>query len=100
MVVPLAAFMDLMDVTILNVMLPTIEADLHAGPAALEWVLSGYTLTVGLIGGARPGDRLGHKRVLLPVPPGSPPRPQRARCRSTPGCSLWRGSCKDCSPRR
>jgi MFS family permease len=55
MVVLLAAFMDLMDVTILNVMVPTIEADLHAGPAALEWVLSGYTLTltVGLISGAR-----------------------------------------------
>ncbi|MFJ9369538.1 MFS transporter [Nocardia sp. NPDC101769] len=66
-VVLLAAFMDLMDVTILNVMLPTIEADLHAGPAALEWMLSGYTLTltVGLISGARLGDLLGHKRVFI-----------------------------------
>ncbi|MBU3064553.1 MFS transporter [Nocardia sp. NEAU-G5] len=66
-VVLLAAFMDLMDVTILNVMLPTIEADLHAGPAALEWMLSGYTLalTAGLIAGARLGDRWGHKRVFI-----------------------------------
>jgi EmrB/QacA subfamily drug resistance transporter len=66
-VVLLAAFMDLMDVTILNVMLPTIEADLNASPAALEWVLSGYTLalTVGLISGARLGDLVGHKRVFV-----------------------------------
>lgn len=66
-VVLLAAFMDLMDVTILNVMLPTIEADLHAGPAALEWMLSGYTLalTAGLIVGARLGDRWGYKRVFI-----------------------------------
>ena len=38
-VVLLAAFMDLMDVTILNVTLPTIQASLHAGPVALEWML-------------------------------------------------------------
>jgi EmrB/QacA subfamily drug resistance transporter len=65
-VVLLAAFMDLMDVTILNVTLPTIQADLHASPAALEWMLSGYTLalTAGLISGARLGDLLGHKRVF------------------------------------
>jgi EmrB/QacA subfamily drug resistance transporter len=66
-VVLLAAFMDLMDVTILNVMLPTIQSSLHASPAALEWMLSGYTLalTVGLASGARLGDLLGHKRVFV-----------------------------------
>lgn len=66
-VVLLAAFMDLMDVTILNVTLPTIQASLHASPVALEWMLSGYTLalTIGLISGARLGDLLGHKRVFV-----------------------------------
>jgi EmrB/QacA subfamily drug resistance transporter len=66
-VILLAAFMDLMDVTILNVTLPAIESGLHASPAALEWMLSGYTLalTIGLISGARLGDRLGHKRVFV-----------------------------------
>lgn len=66
-IVLLAAFMDLMDVTILNVTLPTIQASLHASPAALEWMLSGYTLalTAGLISGARLGDLLGHKRVFI-----------------------------------
>jgi EmrB/QacA subfamily drug resistance transporter len=67
LIVLLAAFMDLMDVTILNVTLPTIEADLRAGPAALEWTLSGYTLalTLGLITGARLGDLFGHKQVFV-----------------------------------
>lgn len=63
----LAAFMDLMDVTILNVLLPTIETDLDASPAQLEWMLSGYTLALalGLISGARLGDMFGRKRVFL-----------------------------------
>lgn len=41
--------------------------DAGEGFAALEWVLSGYTLTltVGLISGARLGDLLGHKRVFI-----------------------------------
>jgi EmrB/QacA subfamily drug resistance transporter len=62
-----AAFMDLMDVTILNVVLPAIETSLHAGPAAVEWMLTGYTLALalGLITGARLGDLRGHKKVFL-----------------------------------
>jgi MFS family permease len=85
MVVLLAAFMDLMDVTILNVMRPTIEAGLPAGPAALEWVLSGYTLalTVGLISGARLGDLLGHKRVFVSAT--WTRTPAAARCRAGRG---------------
>ncbi|MFD0900457.1 MFS transporter [Actinomadura sediminis] len=63
----LAAFMDLMDVTILYVVLPPLETDLHASPASVVWMSSGYTLALalGLITGARIGDRLGHKRVFL-----------------------------------
>lgn len=66
-VILLAAFMDLIDVTILNVVLPSIRRDLGASPAQLQWMLSGYTLAlaVGLISGARLGDRLGHKRVFI-----------------------------------
>ncbi|WP_169739759.1 MFS transporter [Amycolatopsis taiwanensis] len=67
LVILLAAFMDLMDVTILYVVLPSIQTDLRAGPSAVEWMSSGYTLALalGLIIGARAGDRLGHKRVFL-----------------------------------
>lgn len=66
-VILLAAFMDLMDVTILNVILPSIGRGLRASPAQMEWMLSGYTLALalGLISGARLGDELGRKRVFL-----------------------------------
>jgi EmrB/QacA subfamily drug resistance transporter len=62
-----AAFMDLIDVTIVNVALPSIRRDLHATPAHLEWVLSGYTLTfaVLLITGGRLGDNLGRRTMFL-----------------------------------
>ncbi|MCP3802837.1 DHA2 family efflux MFS transporter permease subunit [Allokutzneria sp. A3M-2-11 16] len=66
-VILVAAFMDLIDVTILNVVLPAIEADLGATPAQLQWMVGGYALAlaVGLITGARLGDLLGHRRVFV-----------------------------------
>jgi MFS family permease len=66
-VILLAAFMDLIDVTILNVVRPSIERSLGASPAQVQWMLSGYTLAlaVGLISGAWIGDLFGHKRVFV-----------------------------------
>ncbi|WP_433425226.1 MFS transporter [Microtetraspora malaysiensis] len=63
----LAAFLDLIGVTIVNVVLPPLQADLHASPAHLQWIQAGYTLAfaVGMISGARLGDLLGHKRVFI-----------------------------------
>lgn len=63
----LATFMDLMDVTILFVVLPTITTELGAGPAAAEWASVGYTLALALtlVTGARLGDRIGYKRAFL-----------------------------------
>ena len=62
-----AAFMDLVDVTIVNVALPAIRGDLDATPAHLEWILSGYTLAfaVLLITGGRLGDNLGRRTMFL-----------------------------------
>jgi EmrB/QacA subfamily drug resistance transporter len=62
-----AAFMDLLDVTIVNVALPSIRTDLHATSAHLEWVLSGYTLAfaVLLITGGRLGDNVGRRTIFL-----------------------------------
>jgi EmrB/QacA subfamily drug resistance transporter len=61
------AFMALLDTTIVNVALPTIRSGLHASPASLEWVVSGYALAYGLalVPAGRAGDRFGHKPMFL-----------------------------------
>jgi EmrB/QacA subfamily drug resistance transporter len=61
------ALMDLIDVTIVNVALPTIRRDLNAGATQLEWVVSGYLLAfaASLIIAGSLGDKFGRKRVFL-----------------------------------
>jgi len=62
-----AECMDLLDGSIVNVAAPTIRDDLKASTAALQWIISGYALAfaVGLITGARLGDRYGRKRLFV-----------------------------------
>ncbi|MEV4257321.1 MFS transporter [Spirillospora sp. NPDC049652] len=62
-----AAFMDLVDVTVVNVALPRIQEDLHAGPRLGQWTVSAYALAYALllVTGGRLGDILGRRRVLL-----------------------------------
>lgn len=55
-----AAFMTLLDVSIVNVALPSIREGLHASEAGLQWILSGYALTFGLV--LVPSGRLGDAR--------------------------------------
>lgn len=64
-VVLIGAFMILLDATIVNVAVPSIERSLHASFASVEWVVSGYALAYGLllIPAGRLGDRVGHKKV-------------------------------------
>src|SRR5262249_2552995 len=59
--------MDLIDLTIVNVALPTIRADLRASPSQLEWVISAYMLSLAalLIIAGSFGDLLGRKRIFL-----------------------------------
>lgn len=66
-VVLAAAFMILLDATIVNVALPTVRQGLGASDAAVQWVVAGYALAYGLllIPAGRLGDRFGHRRVLL-----------------------------------
>ena len=61
------ALMDMIDVTIVNVALPTIRRDLHASATQLEWVVSGYMLAfaAALIIAGNLGDLFGRKRVFL-----------------------------------
>jgi MFS family permease len=62
-----AAMMDLIDITVVNVALPTIRADLGASGTQLEWVVSGYMLAFAatLIIAGSFGDLLGRKRIFL-----------------------------------
>lgn len=62
-----ASFMDLLDITIVQVALPSIGADLGASEAQLEWIVSGYMLAfaVALITGGRLGDLFGRRRIFL-----------------------------------
>lgn len=66
-IVLLASFMDLLDVTIVNVAVPSIQHQLGANYAAVQWVLAGYTLAfaVLLITGGRLGDIFGRKRLFM-----------------------------------
>ena len=63
----LASFMELMDATVVNVSLPAIERELGASAAAIQWVVAGYPLAyaVGLVLGARLGDRFGRRRLFV-----------------------------------
>jgi EmrB/QacA subfamily drug resistance transporter len=60
-------FMTMLDTTIVNVAIPSIQVGLHAGYGPAEWVVSGYALAFGLtlIPAGRLGDRLGHRRLFL-----------------------------------
>jgi EmrB/QacA subfamily drug resistance transporter len=62
-----AATMDLIDLTIVNVALPTIRADLGASGTQLEWVISAYMLAfaAALIVAGSFGDLLGRKRIFV-----------------------------------
>jgi EmrB/QacA subfamily drug resistance transporter len=65
-VVLAGTFMVVLDFFIVNVALPSMQHDLHAGSGAIEWVVAGYSLTaaVFLITSARLGDRIGRRRMF------------------------------------
>ena len=62
-----AFFMTVIDLTIVNVSLPTIGRDLHFSQTSLQWVVTAYALTFGgfLLLGGRAADLLGRRRVLM-----------------------------------
>jgi EmrB/QacA subfamily drug resistance transporter len=62
-----AYFMTIIDLTIVNVSLPTIGRDLHFSSTSLQWVVTAYALTFGgfLLLGGRAADLLGRRRVLM-----------------------------------
>ena len=63
----LAQFMVILDATIVNVALPSIQKDLELSQGNLQWIVNAYTLVFGgfLLLGGRAGDLLGRKRLFL-----------------------------------
>jgi len=63
----LAQFMVVLDATVVNVALPSIQKGLHFSPSSLQWVVNAYTLVFGgfLLLGGRAGDLLGRKRLFV-----------------------------------
>ena len=62
-----AQFMVVLDATVVNVALPSIQKDLGLSEANLQWIINAYTLAFGgfLLLGGRAGDLLGRKRLFL-----------------------------------
>ena len=60
-------FMTIIDLTIVNVSLPTIGRDLHFSTTSLQWVVTAYALTFGgfMLLGGRAADLLGRRRILM-----------------------------------
>ncbi|MEV7734964.1 MFS transporter [Streptomyces sp. NPDC088921] len=66
-IVMTAAFMDLVDVTIVNIAIPSIRQEAGASVSQIQWITAGYALAfaAGLITGGRLGDIHGRKRLFL-----------------------------------
>jgi len=66
-VVCVAVFMLLLDITVVNVALPNIETELHTSFTDLQWVVDAYALTLAatMLNAGSLGDLLGRKRVFL-----------------------------------
>src|ERR1039457_4206729 len=62
-----ALFMIMLDNTVVNVALPSIQRSLNASTSSLEWTVNAYTLTfpVLLVTGGRLGDLFGRRRIFL-----------------------------------
>ncbi len=66
-VVCVAVFMLLLDITVVNVALPNIEKELHTSFTDLQWVVDAYALTLAatMLNAGSLGDLIGRKRVFL-----------------------------------
>jgi EmrB/QacA subfamily drug resistance transporter len=66
-VVCLAQFMVILDISVVNVALPSIHTGLHFSSTGLQWVVNAYTLTFGgfLLLGARAADLIGRRVVFI-----------------------------------
>jgi EmrB/QacA subfamily drug resistance transporter len=63
----IAQFMVVLDVSVVNVALPTVQRALHYSPSGLQWVVNAYVLTFAgfLLLGGRAADLFGQKKIFL-----------------------------------
>lgn len=63
----LAQFMVVLDITVVNIALPSVQRGLHFSAANLQWIVNGYTLVFGgfLLLGGRAADLLGRRRLFI-----------------------------------
>ena len=66
-VIALAQLMIILDATVVNVALPTIQRQLNFSPVDLQWIVNGYAVTFGglLLLGGRAGDLFGRRRLFF-----------------------------------
>jgi len=66
-VVATAFVMDLLDSTIVNIAIPSIQQNLHASYADIQWIVAGYLLAFAtlLVTGGRMGDVFGYKKIFM-----------------------------------
>src|SRR5437867_1681529 len=66
-VLALVQFMIVIDITVVNVALPSIQKALHFSSSGLAWIVDGYALMAGglLLLGGRAGDLFGRRRLFL-----------------------------------
>ena len=88
--------MIVLDMTIVNVALPSIQADLGFSQAGLAWVVNAYLIAFAglLLLAGRLGDMAGRRNVFLAAWPPSPPRRCCAGWRGTGRCWSRRDSCR------
>lgn len=67
LIVAFAFVMDLLDSTIVNIAIPSLQSSLGASYATIQWLVAGYSLTFALllITGGRMGDVFGYKKIFL-----------------------------------
>jgi EmrB/QacA subfamily drug resistance transporter len=66
-IVACAMVLDLVDMTIINVAVPTLQAQLRASDAEVQWMVAGYSTIFALllVSGGRLGDMIGYRRAFL-----------------------------------
>ena len=110
-VVLTGTFMVVLDFFIVNVAMPAMQTDLHAGTGVIEWVVAGYGLTFAtfLITAGRLGDQLGRRRMfslglalftVASAACGLAPSPECSSPRARPGAAAALLSPRCCRHRR